>query len=205
MATATTEALRPLSRLSNFSSGGVFTTGVVLLLAFAQVGLCQTNSVQHSEPASSDVLEEIIVYGEKSLTRLRRERYRAEENFFDLFNSLNSNNEYNVECDYVVFLGDRRRHHLCQPEFARKYEADAAAAVMMDRKSGGGFSGIGWTTDRFRAVTKRKEELMWHEIAALLAERPELHKALADVAKAKRIYESERQRRCEGPRLFCRN
>ena len=104
---------------------------IVLLFALVSVGMCQTASDQEAESASSDTVDEITVYGSKSIIRLRHEFYSVEEDFFDMYNILNSNNDFDVDCDYVTFLGDRRRHHLCMPKFAEKDEANATADMMI--------------------------------------------------------------------------
>jgi hypothetical protein len=50
----------------------VFTTVAALLFAVTSVGMCQAASAQEVGPAPSDKIDEIIVYGDKSLRRLRR-------------------------------------------------------------------------------------------------------------------------------------
>src|SRR5210317_1985820 len=51
--------------------------------------LLQIASAQESEQDSSDVMDEIVVQGEKSLSRLRHRVYEAEDVFYVLFNSIN--------------------------------------------------------------------------------------------------------------------
>ena len=161
------------------------------MLALVPVGMCQTTSAVESEPASSETVEEITVYGEKSLIRLRHEFYRAEEGFFAVFNELNSDDMFDVDCDYVTFLGDRRKHHLCMPKFAKRAEADATAELLM-----GGRADSSWAeySPNWRRV-RRLDELMWKEVRALLVEHPELQEAITDLVRAKGVYESERERR----------
>jgi len=170
--------------------------GFALMLALVPVGMCQTTSAVESEPASSETIEEITVYGEKSLIRLRHEFYRAEESFFDVFNKLNSDDMFDVDCDYVSFLGDRRKHHLCMPEFAKRVEADATAELLMDARSSFFTRDRSWADySPNRTRVERLDELMWNEVRALLVEQPELQEAFAELARAKGIYESERERR----------
>ena len=163
------------------------------MLAFAPVGLCQTEPEQESDSASSDVPEEIIVYGDKSLPSIRRELYRAEENVFAMFNSLNSKDEYDIQCDYVEQLGSRKRHHVCEPNFVLKIKADQGNAMMSDGGFGEqkGFYLPHWPM----GVVFKKEKLLWEEMAALASENPELREALAKLAEMNQVLESERQRR----------
>ena len=170
--------------------------GFVLMLALVPVGMCQTTSAAESEPASSETVEEITVYGEKSLIRLRHEFYRAEENFFAVFNELNSDDMFDVDCDYVSVLGDRRRHHVCMPKFAKKAEADATAELLMSSRASFFTSDISWAEySPNRARVRKMDELLRKEVRALLAEHPELQEAITKLARAKGVYESERDRR----------
>ena len=114
-----------------FRVGSVVTTGAVLLLALAPIGMCQTTPVQKEEPVPSETIDEITVYGDKSLQVLRQELYRAEDNAYNVFNLLNSDME------------------------------------------------------------------------ALVVKHPELFRALEEFSHAKRVLESERQRRCEDKILIC--
>ena len=180
-----------------FRNGGFCAMGAVWMLAFASVGMCQTEPEQESDSASSDVLEEIIVYGDKSLPSIRRELYRAEENLFAMFNSLNSKDEYDIQCDYVELLGSRKRHHICEPNFVLKIKADQANAMMSDGTGLGAQKGF-YLPHWPMGVVVKKERLLWEEMAALAFEHPELREALAKLAEMNQVMEYERQRRCEG-------
>ena len=166
--------------------------GIVLMLTLVPVGTCQTTPEQESEPASSDTLEEIIVYGDKSLIQLRREFYRAEADFFAVFNTLNSNDEFDIRCEYVTNLGSRRRYHFCQPKFARKAETRATQDMLVSAGINGYLLYEAYL-NRNGLITK--DELLWQEMSVLVLENMELQKAFTDVTKAKRIYESASQKR----------
>ncbi len=177
-----------------FGNGGFYAMGAVLMLAFAPLGMCQTEPEQESDSASSDVLEEIIVYGDKSLPSIRRELYRAEENVYAMFNSLNSKDEYDIQCDYVDLLGSRKRHHICEPNFVLKIKADQANAMKGDGVRLGEQQGF-YIPHWQMGVVVKKEKLLWEEMAALAFEHPELREALAKLAEMNQALESERQRR----------
>ncbi len=167
-------------------------SGFLLILALVPVGMCQTTSAAESEPASSETVEEITVYGEKSLIRLRHEIYRAEASFFAAFNELNSDDLFDVNCDYVSFLGDRRRQHRCVPKFVKRAEAEATAELIVNMNTMGASFG---EYSPHRRRLKKMNELLWEEVRTLSAEHQELQDAIAVLARAKRVYESERERR----------
>ena len=63
----------------NLWNSWVFTAGVLMVGAFPAVSLCQSVSDQDVEKIPTKPIEEIVVYGERSLPNLRREVYRKEE------------------------------------------------------------------------------------------------------------------------------
>lgn len=161
---------------------------LTLTLGLTSVGICQTSITETGDPSFAGSQEEITVYGEKSLVRLRHAFYRAEDNLFSVFNDLNSNDDFDVNCDYVAFPRGRWNHHQCRPRFAIKAEAKAT----QDAMRGSAYHGAGLSEySPHVARLKKKNELLWAEMQALLIEHPELQRALADLVKAKNRYELE--------------
>jgi hypothetical protein len=164
---------------------------LALTLGLTSVGVCHTTVSEDSQLSYSGSQEEITVYGEKSLVRLRHAFYRAQENLFSVFNDLNSNDEFDVVCDYSV-RPNRRQHHLCRPKFAIKAEAMAT----QDAMRGAAYHGVGLSEySPHVARIKKKNELLWAEMRALLVEQPALQRALAGLVKAKDRYELELKNR----------
>lgn len=176
-----------------FRVGSVCTTGAVLLLALVPVGMCQTASVQKEEPAPSDTIDEITVYGNKSLRKLRLDLYTAEDNVYAVFNSLNSDDEYDVHCYHEARYGSRITRRVCRANFVSEAIADETRALLRDQPEI-----PAWAT------IQQKNKLLREKVEALVIERPELLKALSEFSDAKQILESERQRRCEGRVIICR-
>jgi len=158
-----------------------------VLLGSMKVGTAQVTTADENELASSQTVEEIIVYGDKSLIQLRDELYEAEEEFFKLFNEVNSNDDFDVDCDYEVFLGSRRKHHLCIPRFAKRIEADAIVHA--------GLTSGEWMDSWDRMRVKRKDEQLWSEMRTLLAATPELREAMSKLSKKKLAHDAELKRR----------
>ena len=174
---------------------------IALLLAMASVGMCQTVSAQGVDPAAADKIEEIVVYGDKSLRLLRSDLYRAEDKAFDLFNSLNSNDDYDIHCYKEAQIGSHIKRRICKANFVRKLEAEATSRWLRGLQSGGR-SGPPYGEAMVR--TQRKAEILHKEMEALILENPDLLKAVIELSNAKQILESERQRRCEGRIFVCR-
>ena len=161
----------------------------VLLLAFAPVGLCQTDPVEEAEPDSSEVIDEIIVYGEQSISELRREVYKAEENFFDVFNSLNEDFEYDVNCYNEVPTGTHIRRHVCKANFV--VEATSVQYVEIRTR------GPRYPVIPPELVIAKKRKILRRKMEALIAAHPELLQALAEYTSTKATLKSERAARRE--------
>ncbi|MDH3848762.1 MAG: hypothetical protein GWP64_05700 [Gammaproteobacteria bacterium] len=67
-----------------------------------------------------EAIDDIIVTGQKSTTALRRDLFRAEDDFYSLYNKLNDDNDYDVRCFYEMPTGLRVKQHVCRPVFFSK-------------------------------------------------------------------------------------
>jgi len=139
------------------------------------------------EQQSSESIEEIIVYGDKPLHALRREVYKAEEDFFDLFNSFNQDYEYDVNCYYEAPSGTRLRRHVCRANFV----VEATAAQYAEIRT----QGPRYPTLPPELVIAKKKKLLQQKMEALIAEHPELLQALNEYTNKKMILESAREER----------
>ena len=158
-----------------------------LVLALAPVGMSQTANFEDSETESSESIEEIIVYGEKSIGDLRRDVYEAQENFFELFNSLNLDHEYDVNCYYEAPTGTRIRNHVCKANFV----VEATSVQYVELRT----SGPRYPTLPSEHVIPRKKKILRQKIEALVAQHPELLQALMEYANKRTILESAREDR----------
>lgn len=174
---------------SNIRFAGACTMRLALMLAISSAGMWQTTLAQDSEPAPPETAETTTDYGSKSLLSLRQNAEAAEENFYDVFNSVNSEPDFEVHCEYRSTLGSRKKEHQCKPEFLRKYEADLAT------RNNETFGGSGRRALPPIKTLDKKQEQFQKELAAAIAEYPEMLTALNEFANAKRILETERQRR----------
>ena len=160
----------------------------LLLLLYAPFAWGQSQAVEETEEISPEAVEEITVYGERSIIVLRKEFELAQENMFELFNTLNSDDEFDIECEYEQRLGSRRWHHVCTPKFATRRILDEGAGKMV------------WNhrDSEPRLVSHRAlkmNEMLWEEMATLINESPELREAFMDLSEAKNAIEAEREKR----------
>ena len=171
----------------NYKVSGAFTAGAVLLLVLMPIGLRHFALAQEVAQAPIETMEEIIVYGDKSLHTLRQEVFRAEENFFAVFNTLNEDDEYDIRCFYEVPSFTHIRRHVCRAYFV----SDATSAAAETWRTEGPRRPIVPAAAVIQTKKKRLREIM----ETLVAERPELLQALSEYTDAKQILESEKKRR----------
>ena len=187
----------------NFTLSRISRLGITLLLMLATINMGQTvlaEDVEQKPPItleeiaseageqeSSESIEEIIVYGNKSLAALRREVYKAEENFFDLFNSLNQDFEYDVNCYYEAPSFTRIKRHVCRANFV--VEATSVQYVEIRTR------GPRYPTVPPDLVIAKKKKILRQKMEALVAEHPELLQALTEYTATRTTLESERDNR----------
>jgi len=190
-----------LKRNFNFSRFSVL--GIMLLLLLATINMGQTVLAEEveqrppitieeiaseaSEQESSESIEEIVVYGDKPLGALRRDVYKSEENFFDLFNSLNQDFEYDVNCYYEVPSFTHIRHHVCRANFV--VEATSVQYVEIRTR------GPRYPTVPPELVIAKKKKILRQKMEALVAEHPELLQALTEYTRKRTTLESARDKR----------
>lgn len=165
----------------------------VVLCCFVHAALAPAQDVD-AEPETWEPMEEIVVYGDRSLIALRKQVYRAEENFFDLFNELNDEDEFDVQCFYFAPTGTRIRRHTCRANFVVAAEAEEIINFR-DGPKVAVAPAIG--------VIPQKRKEMAKKMLALLQERPELVEALNHVEVAKEAFYAERESRCENKVITC--
>jgi len=94
-----------------FDSSAVVLTGALLLLLLPLSGECQSESVEEEE-----VIEEIVV--------------RAEEALYKVFNSLNSDDDFDIHCYMEAPTGSKLKVRVCKTQKLGKILAEQTQAMM---------------------------------------------------------------------------
>lgn len=134
-----------------------------------------------------EAIEEIIVFGERSMPQLKEEMFRAQENFFTVFSALNNDEEFDVRCFYETPTGTRIKRHVCRANFVTN--ANSAYAKHFRTR------GPRYPVEDPEAVVMRKSREFERKMLELIANHPELQEALDGYTKTRLTYETERQRR----------
>lgn len=152
----------------------------------------------------SEAPEEVIVRGRR-LSELRYEVQAAREHAYDLFNALNSNDEFDVYCHNERKYHSRATRRVCRARF----ESDASSAAVTDyfsalrlacgatvdcmfsERAAGAISAsqaaLGWAGPKRDAMTQ--------EIWRLASEHEEFAQAIIDFYEMNQRYEAATSRR----------
>ena len=140
----------------------------------------------------SGTIEEVIVIGHKPLIKLKHEMYRTEEALYNIFNSFNTDDDFNIRCRKEARTGTKLKRRVCRPNFVGKLLAEETQRMMR---------GEGYIYPA--AQIKKKNELMLAKMTETALEQPEMLNALVKYTEARQTWESERKRRCTGWFRFC--
>ena len=110
----------------------------LLILAFLLTAPLSGNAGQESpaEPSQpphteevADVqtqpMEEITVIAERSRPQLRRELYRVHYEVLDMFNELNTDDDFDMVCKSEARIGSQIKYRVCKSRFHREMESEA--------------------------------------------------------------------------------
>ncbi|MGI9261690.1 MAG: hypothetical protein ACR2QR_06630 [Woeseiaceae bacterium] len=130
------------------------------------------------------VTDEDMSWQDKSVRQLRGEYRDAEERFYDAFNAVNTDDEFDMDCKTAPVLGSRKRERRCQAEFLWDYEDEVGEE--MYRQSSTGSPGSATTSP---AILQRKQEELRAEMTAAISDYPDVAAAFAELTRTKRNYE----------------
>ncbi|NKB33659.1 MAG: hypothetical protein GKR91_11230 [Pseudomonadales bacterium] len=149
----------------------------------------QSESESESESesqAEATVIEEINVQGQRTTFALRLEIENAETEVYNLFNELNSDDEFDVTCEETIYIGSRLPRRTCMAAYLRKEEAYQTQSYLQGIPIGGGLgspgSGSLLSFDGVRAEVLEKTEAMEQEMINIANEVPEFAAALIKLA-----------------------
>lgn len=138
------------------------------------------------------MMEEVIVLGERSLADLKLEVDRAEDELYELFNSLTTDDDLEIRCTREAPVGSHIKQRVCQTKRHRELIGQASRDMMMGQP-------YVYPAAEIRHTAKR---LLTHMTETALKQ-PEMLEALDRATEARQHLQSERKRRCEGESLFC--
>ena len=158
----------------------------------------------HTEPTfDSDTreytLEEITVKGGSVLNSLRTEMIKAEDLKFELFNSLNSTDDFDITCEWRAPIGSTIRRWDCDAGYMKKAREENARHFMMNKEFGpdyGAGTEFMHRSDRYLAwKSANKTEALNKEMVDLSKKHSSLAKAMINEYELKQRLIVEQRKR----------
>lgn len=146
-------------------------------------------------------LPEITVKGDDSMYSLKMDVIKAEEHQFDIFNSLNSTDDFDITCKWYSPVGTRIKKWGCEAGYLKKaVAADSEDYIRhIQDLSGNNNPGSVQTILVSRAQRDielaRKRRALNKEMIALAAEHPELAIAMVKANAMQQFYKAEHRKR----------
>lgn len=153
-----------------------------------------------SEPPQREQLDEITVFGDRSLSAIDARVIELENRMYDVFNSLIDDRDYHITCRDVAPLGTRLTQRVCEPGFVQRFGSIGAQA-QLGTLQGSGYGGAvpAAMDSEIRIRYPRLQDLM-REVAT---EHPLFLEALLEYVNARDEAQQIRRERCRG-RIVCR-
>jgi hypothetical protein len=153
-----------------------------------------------------NILKDIKVENEKFLRLLRMEMIRAEDLKFEIFNSLNSTDEFDITCEMYTPTGSIIPRRVCDAGFMKKArEEDARLFIDYVRGPNPSYS-FQWYMPRpehqLTGEFAHKAEALKKEMLELGIKHPSLGKSMIDEYELRQRYDAELRERSEGKTLI---
>lgn len=159
--------------------------------------LARTELTYHvKDPKTIEIavaVDEVIVHGRyERLSAMRKEYEQLEDKFYDEYNKLNTDHQWDVNCGREAPTGSRFEHRVCTPVFVNNVERDFYSNVFQGHADGG--SVWLWVQPKRDAFKKNMVDAV--------NKNPKLLELLMKRNAAQQRYEELRQKKFAGGKLF---
>jgi hypothetical protein len=152
---------------------------LVTVTAWCGTGLGAAALAQERRPTTEGdraapalVEEEVVVQGQRRAA-VRAEIELAEDAVYERFNAINSDDEFDIECRREAVTGSKMLRRICEPNFWREENANAARETVIALQGGSALS-----VQHFWATQQYKRRLLADEMHRLATEDGEFRDAL---------------------------
>ena len=178
----------------------LFRRVILLCATLTNSGLLWAQTVPFNEQESEDLstlpaevqtttyplqMEELISIGEQPTSLLRREMFDAQDQVYEMFNTLNIEREYDMICHKEARIGSQIKYKVCKPAFMWKAISEASEDILLDAEFG-----IGSTHTFNQAELKGKAEYQRELMARLANENPQFLSLLKKRLALRKEYEA---------------
>jgi len=163
----------------------------VRALAFTLVttwAIAPTTGAAANNESAPDT-EEINVYAEMSLRKLRLETNSAQKAMFNVFNEHNSDDRFDIKCEYIQRWQSKIREYTCRPTFLKRAQEEEVNLFL--RSIGGEDGGHAGAQGGGAGVTQMDyfNALLQEEMEKVYQENAEFREAMDDYELVREVYE----------------
>jgi len=133
------------------------------------------NPVPTAPQDSGRQIEEIQVIGTRTFFRLRMQIVEEENKLYGMFNELNSNDDFDIECENIAPTGTHISQRVCEPRFVIEMRASMAQDWLL------GIGELNSTSD-LRVETADQMAKLEEEHDRIVIEHPEYLETLRNFA-----------------------
>ena len=126
-------------------------------------------------PADDEPVEEITVYGQKTVPAIKAQIMRADRKLYGIWNQMNDDREFDVHCRLEGVYASRRKERICLPAFEHGVLEESWNDL--SRYTGAG---------RPEAEIREKREIMRQKMIEFAEQNPDLHTAIIERAMLQR-------------------
>lgn len=147
---------------------------------------------------AQEPVEEVVVRGKRTLFSLRRELQAARENVWDVFNTINSDDDFDIACTSAPQTGSHVKKRACRPQYANNATRQAGQDLAR-RMSACGAGDSGCIEAAMQSATAEAQSQLAiipymdkrldDEFRRLAVEQPELAAAILEYLAKEREYD----------------
>lgn len=154
---------------------------------------CQWVAAQEpASPQSMGPIEEVEVTAEREkLREMRAKLIEAEDRFYELYNKLNTDDQFDVVCSMEKRTGTNISARVCRPVFVNDATEEEAKAFL-----------AGYFVPPAQMVIADKYPQFEKHMLAVINKQPELRKLIREHEKLQQRYEKERKERFKGRKIL---
>ena len=138
--------------------------------------------------AQEYILEDITVIGQNSIGRLRYEVDRAADRMYEIYNELNTDDDFDIHCLWSAPTGSRIKRKLCTPVYVKNLQARATQYALYDMAN----SGITSIYIDYTEIAINDAKLR-ENMKRLILENPSLFDAVVEHVKLRKELKRHRQ------------
>ncbi len=101
-------------------------TGLIFMALGAGLAAADEPASEPEQPATDSNIEEITVVGDETVPRLRHKLRRLDQEFFSLYNELNTQDEFDMICKKETRIGSQIPRSVCLSRGHRALQSEQA-------------------------------------------------------------------------------